>query len=138
MSRRTRRALVQELYTPEDADEITYDEGYDIDGGFYIPNEVLCATAFALAINPIGTTLLGIGIYKLAALISAKGAALGAKIGGMIGNVIGSAIGSLLGLGLVGSVSFIFADALIQGKGINVDWKKTWFGMPYWVDISVQ
>ena len=33
MSRRSRRALVQGLYTPADADEITYDEGYDIDGG---------------------------------------------------------------------------------------------------------
>ena len=47
------------------------------------------------------------------------------------------AVGALLGLGLVGSMALKFADALLQGKGISVEWKKTFFNVPYWVDISV-
>ncbi len=33
ISRRALKAKVQELYIPQDSAEITYDEGYDIDGG---------------------------------------------------------------------------------------------------------
>lgn len=32
-SRRAKKAQAKELYTPSDSDIITYDEGYDIDGG---------------------------------------------------------------------------------------------------------
>lgn len=31
-----------------------------------------------------------------------------------------------------------YADALIQGKGLNFSLKKTWFGFPYWVETNVQ
>ena len=30
------------------------------------------------------------------------------------------------------------ADALIQGKGINIGIKKTWFGMSYGIDTFVE
>ena len=138
ISRRALKASVHDLYVPQESSEITYDDGYDIDGGFYISNDVLIATVIAVGINPIGGMLWGMGIYKLGCLISAAGAKLGAKIGGVIGGFVGTAIGALLGLGLVASVAFTVADALIQGKGINVHWKKTWFGMPYWVALDVE
>lgn len=32
---------------------------------------------------------------------------------------------------------FIVIDALIQGKGIEIGIKKTWFGVPYGFDASV-
>lgn len=32
---------------------------------------------------------------------------------------------------------YTIADALIQGKGINIGVKKTWFGTPYGIDVSV-
>jgi hypothetical protein len=113
---------------------MTEDEMYDVNGGFYISNGDLINLLITIGINPLGGLLWGIGIYKLGALISSKAALLGAKIGGAIGGVIGA----LLGLGLVGSMALTMADALIQGKGISVEWKKTFFGMPYWVDISVE
>jgi len=116
---------------------MTEEEMYDVNGGFYLSNRDLTGILVAVGINPLGGFLWGLGIYKLGALISSKAALLGAKIGGTIGGIVGSAVGALLGLGLVGSMSLKMADALIQGKGISVTWKKTFFGMPYWVDISV-
>ena len=53
MSRRSRRAIVQELYTPVDADEITYDEGYDIDGGGIFTALVTTARITGIVANAI-------------------------------------------------------------------------------------
>ncbi len=36
ISRRALKASVQELYVPQESDVITYDEGYDIDGGWIL------------------------------------------------------------------------------------------------------
>ncbi len=36
ISRRALKASVQELYVPQESEEITYDEGYDIDGGWIL------------------------------------------------------------------------------------------------------
>ena len=124
--------VVPEGFVELDREEMTY-----VDGGFYISNSQIINILAVCGLNPIATTIIGIGIYKLAQTITLQGAKLGSWIGGFIGGLIGKAVGALIGLAAVGSVALKIADALIQGKGINVDWKKTWFGMPYWVDLSV-
>ena len=120
-------------YAELDSEEMSY-----VEGGFYISNQQICQVLMACAFNPVGTALVGLGLYKLAAKITALGTKLGAKIGGLIGGWVGRIIGALIGTAALGSIALTVADALIQGKGINVSWKKTFFGMPYWVDISVQ
>lgn len=137
MTNNTVLSNVSNLVMPTHYVELDNDEMSYVDGGFYISNGNIWKVLAACAFNPVGATLVGLGIYKLAAKITALGGKLGAKIGGVIGGWVGSIIGGLLGLAALGSVAWTVADALIQGKGINVTWKKTWFGMPYWVDISV-
>ena len=130
---RTGNLVLPEGFVEMDREEMMY-----VDGGFYITNNQLWLVLQACALNPIGATLIGLGIYKLAAWITALGAKFGAKIGGLIGGLIGSLIGTLIGAAALGSVALTYASALIQGKGIDVSLKYTWFGVPYWVDISVK
>ena len=73
------------LVLPEGFVEIDREEMMYVDGGFYITNNQLWLVLQACALNPIGATLIGLGIYKLAAWITALGAKFGAKIGGLIG-----------------------------------------------------
>ena len=41
ISRRALKASVQELYVPQESDVITYDEGYDIDGGAFYSSKTI-------------------------------------------------------------------------------------------------
>ena len=110
MSRRSRRALVQELYTPADADEITYDEGYDIDGGmewlYYLSNQQVwdaCATIYGdyqslnKALIAGGTTVVG---------WVAAGVALAAA-----------------------SIATVLVGCLVSGKGFEIKftWNPKWY-----------
>lgn len=78
-------------YVDIDRDEMEY-----VDGGIYISNSDLrtfCkATFVAVGINPVGATLIGLGVWKVAAIITAGWAAISAKLGawsGPIGWVLG-------------------------------------------------
>ena len=126
------------LVMPTSCVELDSEEMSYVDGGFYVSNSKLWNILAVCGLNPIGATLIGLGVYKLAALISALGAKLGAKIGGVIGGFVGSAVGTPLGAGALAAIALKYADALIQGKGLDFSWKKTFFGIPYWVDVSVK
>ncbi len=58
-------------------------------------------------------TLIGLGIYKFAAWITAMGTKLGVRIVGVIGSAIGGIIGGLIRLAAIGSIALTYADALI-------------------------
>jgi len=106
-------------------------------GGIYISNNTIKNVLIACALNPIPAVLIGIGIYKVCAILASAGAKIGAAIGGIAGP-IGSIIGALLGIAGFGALAYPFVDAVIQGKGVNIGLKYTWFGMPYGLDISVR
>ncbi|SCN26647.1 hypothetical protein N3C_2947 [Clostridium sp. N3C] len=122
-------------YVDIDRDEMEY-----VDGGIYISNSDLrtfCkATFVAVGINPVGATLIGLGVWKVAAIITAGWAAISAKLGawsGPIGWVLG-----IVGVAAVGGLSHTIADALIQGKGIDFGIKYSRWGIPYGIDVSVR
>ena len=115
-----------------DREEMEY-----VDGGFYISNSALKSVVAACAFNPIPAVIIAIGYAKASALIVAAATSIGARLGslgGPIGTAVGGIIAGALGLGASGTI----VHALVQGKGINIGLSYTSFGVPYWVDISVQ
>ncbi len=121
-------------YVLMDEEEMTY-----VEGGVYISNSTLrnvtYACFFAAAINPIGATLIGLGVHKIYTILAAGVAKIAAKLGA-VSRVLGIVFG-VIGVAAVLGMGYNIADALIQGKGINIGVKKTWFGMPYGIDVSV-
>ena len=113
----------------------------DPTGYFYISNKQLTSVIKTLfmvcAFNPIGATFVAIGAYKLYAFIVAKAALLGAKLGSIGGPIAAVAVATLFGL-VIGFSGWTIVDALLQKKGISITWKKTWWGMPYGLDIGVK
>ncbi len=85
ISRRALKASVQELYVPQESEEITYDEGYDIDGGAW--NEVV--SFVGSAINIVATFILWghKKYYKLSwwSRIMLKGLALAGGVASLVG-----------------------------------------------------
>ncbi len=120
-------------YVVMDSEEMSY-----VDGGFYISNSLIKSMVITSCLNPVGATLVGLGIYKLVSYIALSGAKLGAKIGGIVGGVVGSCIGGLSGAAICGSAAWTVARALIEKKGIGVDFAYTSFGMPYCIDINIR
>ena len=116
---------------------ISNDEMEYVDGGFYISYNSIKNVVLACCLNPIGATLVGIGLYKLAGLITAKAAILGAKLGafgGPVVSLISGAISAVIGAAAAGTI----AHALIQKKGIGIDLVYSRWGIPYWVEINVR
>ena len=104
------------LQLPSSFVDIDRDEMEYVDGGIYISNSTLCtffkATFVAAGINPVGATLIGLGVWKVAAIITAGWASISAELGawsGPIGWVLG-----IVGVAAVGGLSHTIADALIQ------------------------
>ena len=62
-------------------------------------------------------------------------AKIAAKIGAF-SKVLGVAF-AIMGAITVKDIGYTLINALIQGKGIDIGLKKTWFGLPYGLDASV-
>ena len=95
ISKRALRASVQELYVPQECEEITYDDGYDIDGGWFVGISV--SSDICLSIKNFFTSMVtksldnigmgAIGTACIAALGWAKATAyafLMTKINGLV------------------------------------------------------
>jgi len=113
----------------------------DPSGYFYISNKqltnILHTVLLISAFNPVGTALVAIGAYKLYTFIVAKATLLGAKIGAAGGPIAAGIVSVLFGL-VVGISGWTIVEALIQGKGISITWKKTFWGIPYGLDMSIE
>lgn len=90
---------------------------------------------YSAAYNPIGTVLVGLGVYKAYGMLCAGVAKIAAKIGAF-SKVLGVAF-AIMGAITVKDIGYTLINALIQGKGIDIGLKKTWFGLPYGLDASV-
>ena len=127
-----------ELVLPQNYVEIEQEEMMYLDGGFYISNYTLTRSLMAVGLNPIGFTLAGLGVYAISKKVSAKVAALAGKIGLSFGGPVGGIISFIAGGSLALTFSSAVANAIIQGKGIEVDWRRAFGTIPYWVDINVK
>lgn len=125
------------LVMPNNYAIVSSDEMEYVDGGFYISYSAIKAVVCASILNPIGATLVGIGLYKLAGFITAKAAILGAKFGAFGGPFVAFFSG-LVSAVIGGGAACTIAHALIQGKGIGVDPLYTRWGTPYWFEINVR
>lgn len=112
----------------------------DPTGFYYISlNNLAKIILCVVGINPIGATLLAIGIAKLKAYFVAKMAALGLRLGKFWGpavcGIITVAFG-LTGLAVGGPIAQALWDCVMQGKkGIEFTVKKNKWGYPYRLDI---
>lgn len=115
-------------YIDIDADEMEYIDGGDI----YISNATLRNFGCAIGLNPIPAALAYLGYAKLKSLVLAGIATLSVKIG--VISKAAAAVVSLSGTLTAGVV----ANALLQGKGISIDWMKMKCGLIYGIDIGVR
>ena len=115
--------------------------GIDPYGYFYVSNAKLRkAIKVALAVfglNPIGSVILAIGVRTVRKWIIARAALLGAKFGAIGGPVASAVLSGLFAL-CIGWSSWIIVDALLQGRGISITWKYTYWGTPFGLDIGVR
>ena len=93
------------------------------------------ACFYCVAFNPVGATLVAIGAYKAYTLLAAGIATVAAKLG-CISRILAVAFAVIGGAALLGC-GWDIVDALIQGKGVDFSVKKTSWGMPYGIDVSV-
>jgi hypothetical protein len=114
ISRRALKASVQELYIPEESDEITYDEGYDIDGGVSFSRGWLAAT---IDVSIAGLCLIpGIG-SSLSILLGIK------NIGRFFGKSLAKALFKKVGNAIIsGILCFVVGSAIsyIDNTAMNV------------------
>lgn len=129
-----------ELQLPNSFVDVDCGEMEYVDGGFYISNSTLVsvtrAVFLSVGINPIGATLVGLGIWKVYTILVAGAASISARLGALSGP-LGVALG-IMGVGAVVGIGYTLADALIQGKGIDIGIKTTSFGVPYGLDVQVK
>ena len=120
-------------YVLIDTEEMEYLSG----GDFYISNANLKSVLLACALNPVAAVFVAVGYYKICTTLVGAMSAIGAKFGalaGAAGAVVGACIGALSAAAVAGTIF----DAIVQGKGISIGWKKIMNTVPYGVDISVQ
>ena len=119
-------------YVMMDSEEMEY-----VDGGFYISYNTIKAVVVTACLNPVGATLVGLGLAALTRYIVGGAAVLGAKIGSLGGPLVAAVsavFSAVIGLGAASTI----AHALIQRKGIGVDLVYSRWGVPYWVNINVR
>ena len=128
------------LVMPNNCVVMSNNEMEYLEGGIYISNSTLlngCKAVFlSVGINPVGSTLVALGVWKVYTILVAGAASISAKLGALSGP-LGIALG-ILGVGAIAGIGYTLADALIQGKGIDIGIKKTSFGMPYGLDVQVK
>ena len=108
-------------------------------GYWYISLSTLWNILLAFAINPIASVLIGLGLWKLKAILVAKYTLLLAKLGAFWGPVVQGilvCVGAALGIPSIIDFAVALWDCVMQGKkGLEFTFKKTWFGMPYSLDF---
>lgn len=128
------------LVMPKNYVVVNEEEMEYIDGGIYISNKTLwncCRAAFySVSFNPVGSTLVSIGVYKAYTLLAAGIGKIAAAIGS-VSRVLAVAFG-VIGVSALLGCGYDIIDALIQNKGINIGLKKSRWGIPYGIDVSVQ
>lgn len=111
----------------------------DPSGYYYISLKNLSKIFFVIGLNPIGFTLVAIGLSKLTLLLKAKYAMFIAKISIFWGTVVKwvfRAAALAVGLPLMGQLATAVLDCVLQGKGgIEFSVKKTRKGVPYGFSI---
>jgi len=116
-----------ELQLPDSFVDIDREEMEYVDGGsVYLSNAGLRSVLIACALNPIGTTILGLAYWKAVSFVTAKFSLLCARLGA-IGGVLGAVAGAVLGAYAAGSVAVSVVDALYSGKGLRFGftWRPT-------------
>ena len=77
ISKRALKASVKEVYVPQESSEITYDDGYDIDGGWFVGISVGADTCLSIKnffVNTVTNSLDNIGMGAIGtACIAALG-----------------------------------------------------------------
>ena len=53
VSRKARKAIVKQLYVPIDAEELTYDDGYEIEGGAVLQIAGVCGAVVSFVCNAV-------------------------------------------------------------------------------------
>ena len=89
ISRRALKASTKELYVPQKSEEISYDEGYDIDGGGYFTLTMSCT---------VGGFVSGLASGVITGFVAGFVAGLSTKLGSTIGGWKGAIICGALGM----------------------------------------
>ena len=109
--------------------------------GFYYIKLSTLAYYFVtfIGFNPVGTTLVAIGLYKAKVWVTGKLALLGAKLGSFWGPAVSAVLTTvfgLLGFSVGSAIIEALWDCAWQGKqGIEFTVKKNRWGWPYAIDI---
>ena len=125
------------LYAYCENDPVT---NLDPNGFLYIKLTTLAKYVLAIVgFNPIGATLIAIGLHKAKIYITAKMALLGARLGQFWGPIVCgilTTLFALLGLGVGGQIAEALWDCAWEGKkGVEFVIKRTRWGVPYKLDI---
>ncbi|SEQ37943.1 hypothetical protein SAMN02910289_01890 [Lachnospiraceae bacterium RM5] len=89
----------------------------------YISNKALKAVICGCVFDPIGATLVGLGIRKAVCFVAAKFTAVCTRLGSL-GGAVGAAIGFICGALTAASIATTIVDALWNGEGIEIGF--TW------------
>ncbi len=110
---------------------------FDVNGGAYFSkNQVLGISATLVGFGaPL--ILLGMVGYKKFMLLTIAGIWKASSTLGVIFGAVGLVVGLLIGA-VASTIASGFVNALIQGKGLKLGVKKTFFGMPYWISATPQ
>ncbi len=111
----------------------------DPSGNYYISLKDISKYLLVIGLNPIGSVLIGMGLYKLKVFITARFLLLIAKLGAFWGPVVqGILVGVAAAVGIPSASSLATAifDCVMQSKrGIEFGVKRTRRGTPYALDI---
>ncbi len=112
----------------------------DPSGYWKIPLNTIGKLLLAFGIEPIGPILIAIGIKKLKTTIIAKFTLFVGKLGTFAGPAVKlalMALATVTGIFILAPIVENIFDAVLQRKkGIEITVKKTWFGMPYGINVS--
>jgi hypothetical protein len=143
ISRRALKASAKELYIPQESEEISYDEGYDIDGGMeasvYFTNQQVWNACSAIY-----------GSYQVLnqALMGGSTTVIGVLAGGIKHLSLLAKIGAIPGIGWVAAgvvtvaatyVGYKLVNCLITGKGLEISfaWTPKWYNPFKGFDFSM-
>jgi hypothetical protein len=114
------------LALPKNYVEIEQEEMMYLDGGIYLSYSKLVGMTGAVATMGVGE------VYAICAGATTVIRTLLCTI-----PIVGWAVAAA-GVWLLRGVPEAIADAILQHKGIDFGIKKTWFGMPYDLDLDVK
>ena len=141
MSKKALKALASDLYVPVDSEEITYDEGSEIDGGWFLGVQFSASTCSAMFNTVIGMCDKSIGKYGyLGPLFQAITTTFAAAYDAVYMWVMQASASVLsflyshpvvaVAVGLVAaSAATIVAGCLVcgaQNKGFKIGWEVGW------------